>query len=221
MNGVNALDRIKELTKPTGEEDLLQVSYPSPRFSVSLKHALIVAAVILVACAVWFVSRPSPDTVAPAKHAQSWEAIAEPTPAPESVVVSVVGEVEHAGLVTLSQGSRVADALSHAVPLPSADVVSLNQAQLLVDGQQLHVLPVGVAPALGHAEVASAGSGLISLNTADATQLMELSGVGETTAASIISHREEIGTFTDVEQLLDVSGIGPAKFAKIKDDVTL
>ncbi|WP_018296412.1 ComEA family DNA-binding protein [Corynebacterium lubricantis] len=225
MNGVNALDRIKELTRPTGEEDLLQVSYPAPRFTVSLKHALIVAAVLLVAVAVWFVARSSPATEEQVEQehewGQEWEAGAEPTDAPESVVVSVVGEVEHPGLVTLSQGARVADALEQAVPLPNADIVTLNQAQLLVDGQQLHVLPTGVAPAVEQGQVAAPGTGLISLNSADEAELMELDGVGETTAASIIAHREEIGSFTELEQLLDVSGIGPAKFAAIKDEVSL
>ncbi|MDN6236274.1 MAG: helix-hairpin-helix domain-containing protein, partial [Corynebacterium flavescens] len=50
--------------------------------------------------------------------------------------------------------------------------------------------------------------------------LESLSGVGEVTAAAIIAHREEIGGFNSVEQLLDVSGIGPAKFEKLKNDVT-
>ena len=43
--------------------------------------------------------------------------------------------------------------------------------------------------------------------------------MGPATAAAIIAHREEVGSFTTVEQLMDVSGIGPAKFAKLKDKV--
>ena len=59
------------------------------------------------------------------------------------------------------------------------------------------------------------------MNTASAQDLTELPGVGEATAAAIVAHRESIGSFTSVEQLLDVKGIGPAKFEAIKDLVSL
>lgn len=41
------------------------------------------------------------------------------------------------------------------------------------------------------------------------------------TAEAIIAHREEIGGFSSVEQLMDISGIGPAKFEGLKDQVQL
>ena len=131
------------------------------------------------------------------------------------MVVSVVGAVAEPGLVTLDEGSRVADALEQAQPLPEAELLSLNLAQLLADGQQIVVPVHGDAPA---AEESSSG---LSLNTASAQDLTELPGVGEATAAAIVAHRESIGSFTSVEQLLDVKGIGPAKFEAIKDLVSL
>lgn len=215
-----AAARLQDLTRPTGEEDVLNVRYPEPRFEVAPKHAVAVAAIVVTLLAGWLVVRPTPDQ-APELPTAEWAAAGEETPVPESVVVSVVGEVERPGLVTLDQGSRVADALAVAGALPHADVTALNQAQLLVDGQQIHVLAEGEAPPAQAPGAAPSADGLISLNSAGASELMELDGVGEATAAAIIAYREEHGVFTSTEQLLEVSGIGPAKYARMKDSVSL
>lgn len=203
--------RLAELTRPTGEEDLMAVDYPEPRIAVAPKQAAAAVGAVLVLVAGWFVARdtePEPD----------WETAEIPAAAPTSVVVSVVGAVAQPGLVTLDEGARVADALTHARPLPEAELLSLNLAQVLADGQQI------VVPAQGDAPPPPAGAASftgISLNTASAQELTELPGVGEATAAAIVAHRESIGAFTSVDQLLDVKGIGPAKFDAIKELVSL
>lgn len=63
-------------------------------------------------------------------------------------------------------------------------------------------------------------SSLIDINSASSTLLEELPGIGPSTAAKIIQHRKDNGPFTSIEGLMDVSGIGPAKFSAIKDMVT-
>jgi competence protein ComEA len=78
--------------------------------------------------------------------------------------------------------------------------------------------PGGVAP--GGAAPGSAG-GLININTASATELETLSGIGEVLAATIIEYRTQNGPFASVEDLLDVSGIGPATLDEIRDQVTV
>lgn len=207
-----AAARLKDLTRPTGEEDVMHVDYPTPRLKVQPRQAVVLVALVLAAVAVWIVLRPAPP-----EAEAGWEAPAATTTAPTQVVVSVVGAVDKPGLVTLQEGARVADALAAAVPRPEADLVSLNQAQLLVDGQQLHVLAVGEAPPASSAPQ----SGLISLNTAGAQELEELPGVGAATAQAIIAHREANGPFASVDALLDVKGIGPAKFEALKDLVSV
>ncbi len=127
------------------------------------------------------------------------------------IVVAVVGEVAHPGLVTLDPGARIADALELAQPLPGVDLTSLNLAQKLQDGQQI---VVGGPPA-------PTDSGGISLNSATAEQLQTLSGVGAVTAQAIIAYREAHGGFSEIAQLQEVQGIGPAKFAQISEQVTL
>ncbi|MBC3177763.1 ComEA family DNA-binding protein [Corynebacterium lujinxingii] len=213
---MNATERIKELTRPTGEEDLLAVRYPEPRVRIPVKQAAAAAGVVLLAVGGWAATRTGPDEEDPV----SWEQVADPTEVAGSVVVSVVGEVENSGLITLNNGARVADALQVARPLPGADLVSINHAQLLVDGQQIHVQPVGAAPAVPVAP-GGAAPGVVSINTADVAELTTLSGIGEATAAAIVAHRETNGPFATVDQLTDVKGIGPAKLEALRDQVGL
>ena len=62
----------------------------------------------------------------------------------------------------------------------------------------------------------------LDLNKADALTLQkELNGIGKAKAEAIVAYREEHGGFKNVEELLEVSGIGPAKLAQLKDQVHL
>ena len=62
---------------------------------------------------------------------------------------------------------------------------------------------------------------LININTADAIELETLPGVGPSTAAAIVRFRTEQGNFVTIEDLLQVSGIGPAKFAQMEPYITV
>ena len=73
----------------------------------------------------------------------------------------------------------------------------------------------------GKPEGADGAEGKVNLNTADAAQLETISGIGPATAEAIIAWRESNGSFTSIEQLLDVRGIGPAKFEAMRDAVTI
>ncbi|MCG7235444.1 ComEA family DNA-binding protein [Corynebacterium sp. ACRQP] len=214
---MNAIDRLQELTRPTGEEDLLAVRYPAPRVSVPVKPAAAAVVALLVVVGAWALLRGGGGS----DEDVSWEQVASPTEVRGVVVVAVVGEVANPGLMTLNQGSRIADALQIAQPLPHADLLAHNQAQLLVDGQQIHVQAVGAAPPAGGGGAAAPDAGTVSLNNASASELTALPGVGEATAAAIVAHREANGPFTAVEQLMDVRGIGPAKFEAMRDMVGL
>lgn len=198
---MNAIaDRLRDLTRPTGEEELLNVDFPRVRVPPWL--ALVVAGLAGVALLAWLgLSRSAENP---------YEVAAPSSEAAADIVVSVVGDVEEPGLVTLAPGARINDALEVARPRVPTD--NLNLAQKLNDGEQI---TVGAPPAAPGAAAEDA----ISLNSATAEELTELPGVGPATAAAIVAHREEIGSFTTVEQLMDVSGIGPAKFAKLKDKV--
>ncbi len=149
------------------------------------------------------------------------------------VVVHVVGAVASPGVQRLPLGSRVVDAVDAAGGAgPDADLGRINLAAALTDGQQVYVLrhgepaPAPPAGAAGGADGpgapgAAAATAAIDINTASATQLEELPGVGPATAAAIIAHREQNGPFTSVDDLLDVRGIGEAKLDALRDLATV
>ena len=62
---------------------------------------------------------------------------------------------------------------------------------------------------------------IIDLNAADAYDLSRLPGIGEKRAADIVARREEKGPFQSVEELTEISGIGPGTLEKLKDYVTV
>ena len=69
--------------------------------------------------------------------------------------------------------------------------------------------------------VSDVNSGLININTATASQLTSLSGIGEKRAAAIVEYRELNGDFTSIEGLMNVSGIGEKIFEGIRDEITV
>ena len=224
-------ERLREFTQPTGEEELLAVDYPRPRLRISPWQACAVAVILVVGVVVWLgiSARSDKSSGMPEPAALSGAPGAAPSEETSEIIVSVIGEVAEPGLKTLEPGARVADALDAAQPLPGAETMALNHAQRLSDGQQLHILPSGAAPppapsepgpADGNGTGESSTSG-VSLNNATAEELTELKGVGEVTAQAIVAYRDEHGGFKDVEELLEVSGIGPAKLAQLKDQVQL
>ncbi len=178
-------------------------------------------AAVIAAVGVWR-ERPVPEPVPvlPLVTAAAPSAIPPPAAAPE-VVVSVAGRVVRPGLVRLPDGTRVADALDAAGgALPGTDLMGLNIARRLSDGEQLLV---GVAPPPGQpADGGTPGtsdgtSRKVDLNTATMEQLDVLPGVGPVTAQRILDWRAAHGRFTSVDQLREVSGIGPARLARLKD----
>lgn len=61
----------------------------------------------------------------------------------------------------------------------------------------------------------------VNINTAGSTELQTLNGIGPAYAQNIIDYRNDNGAFTTIEEIMNVSGIGPATFEKIKNDITV
>ena len=74
-------------------------------------------------------------------------------------------------------------------------------------------------PTSGPAEPADPADGLLNINTAGSDELQTLKGVGPVTAQRIIDYRNQIGRFDNVDQLLEVKGIGEKTLAKFRDQV--
>jgi competence protein ComEA len=142
------------------------------------------------------------------------------------LLVHVLGAVAQPGLVELTAGARVVDAVAAAGGFTAeADPAGVNLARPVVDGEQLVVFSVGQTPppAAGGSPGGSAasGDGLVHLNTADLAALDTLPRIGPALAQRILDWREANGPFTSVDQLLDVAGIGDAVFSGLADRVAL
>jgi len=140
-----------------------------------------------------------------------------PVPGTEAVAIEVhvAGWVNNPGVVTVGEDAIVADAIAAAGGMRSgANADGVNLAAALSAGQQVVVPGLGDSSGVGGA---SDAGGLVSLNRATESELESLPGVGPVLAGRIVSHRESHGPFEQVEDLLQVPGIGEAKLAALRD----
>lgn len=180
-----------------------------------LVAGLLLAGLAVVALAVWPRSAGDLPT-----HLPFVTVPPSTTGTPAQVVVHVAGAVVQPGLYHRPAGDRVADLLEAAGGvLAEADVDLLNLAERLRDGSRIWVPSVGI-PHDPRPDPAAA-TAMVDPNRASAGQLEVLTGVGPSLAEAIVGHRERYGPFGAVEDLLAVAGIGPAKLAGFRDQVTL
>lgn len=146
--------------------------------------------------------------------------------------IHVKGAVKQPAVYSLPLGSRIADAVQIAQPLPDADLNALNLADFLEDGQEVIVpskkhlsSPLSLAlppsprsPSSSSRLKPDAKSSIptVNLNTATESELIHLPGIGPALAKRIIEYRRQIGGFKSVEQLLEVKGIGQKKLEQIR-----
>ncbi|OLB80472.1 MAG: hypothetical protein AUI14_06600 [Actinobacteria bacterium 13_2_20CM_2_71_6] len=179
--------------------------------------AVVAVLVVLIAGYLAWRSRPHAEPVPPlGSSAPAPTSTASP---PGLIVIAVQGKVVHPGLYRLPAGSRVADALTAAGgALPGVDLSVVNLARKLSDGE---LLLVGAAAPPDQGAGAGTQGGKVDLNTATLAQLDALPGVGPATAQRIIDFRTQHGGFRSIDELRKVQGIGDAKFAQLKDLVTV
>ncbi|MFT4213304.1 MAG: ComEA family DNA-binding protein [Microbacterium sp.] len=136
-----------------------------------------------------------------------------------TIYVHVFGAVARPGLYRLDDGARVVDVIAAAGGLADdADESGVNLARPLSDGEQLYVPVVGEDQSGAEA---TADDDRVNLNTADAAALDTLPRIGPALAQRIIEWREANGSFTSVEDLLAVSGIGETVLAGLRELVTV
>lgn len=181
---------------------------------------IVVGLVALGGAGLWYV-RSLPSRVAVSAPVPG----PSPSTSPAAVIVHVAGWVRSPGVYELHEGDRVVDAIDEAGgPRRGAELGTLNLAALLSDGQQVLVArtadPATASTPGEDAAVPAAGQ-LINVNTATAADLEVLPGIGEVLAGTIVAYRDEHGPFSSVDQLEDVSGIGPVTLEELRDLVTV
>lgn len=168
-----------------------------------------------------------------------------PTPTPVMLAVYITGAVAKPGVVFLTEGARVQDAIAAAGgALIQADLDSINLAQKLVDEAHItigrrdegtkssidqpatSVRPLDSKGTSGESNSQAAGpkptpSGKIDINTATQAQFESLPGVGPSLAARIVTDRGKNGPYASIEDLMRVTGIKEGIMSKIRDFITV
>lgn len=141
--------------------------------------------------------------------------------------VDISGEVEDPGVYIVEDGTRLYEVIEKAGGLTEdANTDAINQAGYVEDGEKI-VIPSedggnAMSTDIAGTSVGTTGSqnGLININTASKDQLMEITGIGEVTADKIIEYRKN-NRFKSIEDIMNVSGIGNAKFESMKSEITV
>lgn len=148
-----------------------------------------------------------------------------PSPLKQDIYVTVTGEVKNPGMYQLTTDNRINDAIQKAGGFTeNAYTENINLAQILSDGQYIKVLSKEYAESLEDSDFTSEAPefhGIVNINTATVDELCQLPGIGEVTALKIIEYRDLTGGFEHVEDIQNVSGIGPSKYDQIKYNITI
>jgi len=204
-------DRVRKAVEAVGE---------AARGLTGFQTALIIGLLLLLAAGgvlSYVRSRPRPVEV---KEVNA----GEDSPEERQLTVHVAGAVVNPGLYSLKEGSRVSDAVAEAGgSAPDALLDDLNLAARVKDGQKVLVPRAAGSAADGSGETQgqSGSPGLVNINTATAVQLEELPGIGPSLAQRIIDYRRKNGTFSSIEEIDNVEGIGPSKLESLRDLVTI
>ena len=161
------------------------------------------------------------------------------------VAVYVTGEVAKPGVVYVPWEGRVGDAINQCGGLlPTADSSQVNMAATVKDGMEIRVkgkiiskdgnMGSSVNQSSVEGSVASkaskasspeqgknASGEMVNINTADVEGLKKLKGIGPAMAQRIIDYREANGSFQAPEDIMQVKGIGKAKYAKLKEQIAI
>jgi competence protein ComEA len=161
---------------------------------------------------------------------------------PDRLAVYVCGAVNVPGVYYFEAGDIKSLALEKAGGFADgASTDYVNLAEKLQDGEKLYfpyeeeveagdiryssisdtVLTSAEEAESRETTVQSSSSGKVNINTADRTELMTLPGIGESKAELIISYRESNGSFSSIEDIMNINGIKNGVYSKIKDYITV
>ena len=190
----------------------MELPRPSLRLLSQAVLALAIAASAAGVVAI-LLRDPSPGAV---------EVVLPTSTPPSDVRVYVTGAVNEPGVHLVEEGARLADAVEAAGgAAPDADLVAVNLAMRVADEDHWHIPRIGEAGPPSTTVSGSAdspgGSDKVDVNSASAEELETLPQIGEVRARDIIAHRDANGPFNTIEDLIEVSGIGPRTLDTIRD----
>lgn len=197
---------------------------------------------ILLALTLYFTwHATTPTSASPTVTPQTYSSIPSPQPGSSSnnsaattsnsmIQVYIVGAIKHPGVYTLPADARIYQLIQAAGgTLAGANLVALNLAEKLSDGQEIYVLSIGEtlpagypngSPGPGSTTTPGVASGqAVNINTASENEMRQALHISATTAQNIIAYRTQNGPYTSVDQLLNV--MSKTIYDRIKSLVTI
>lgn len=181
---------------------------------------LTVVVVFLLAFVYFWISKPEIKNDNDQNNLKKKFTANKTSPEEKEITFDVKGPVKKPGVYKIAEGQRVIDGIKIAGGLSkNSDVTNLNLASKIKDGQMIVV---------GEKSTDNSESGdknteakKISLNQADALELEEVPGIGPVKAELIIKYRQSHGSFSDINDLKNISGFGEKTIAKLVEYLTL
>ena len=140
------------------------------------------------------------------------------------IVVEIKGEVNKPDVYTMDEDSIIRDLINEAEGVTEeANLDGINRAKKLQNNQLIVIPNINDKESMvvNNEYIEEEENELISINNASKERLMDIQGIGEVKADSIIEYREKNGGFKSIEELKNISGIGEKTFEKLKDSISL
>jgi competence protein ComEA len=229
----------QEQTAPQPELSAIPESVPpvsASLFPLKRKFTRIIAIIIILALAItiYFIwHTPATTNPSPVITQQNFGGTSSNSNTGNALTTNgdlhiyVVGAVKHPGVYILPTGARVYLLLQAAGgPLQNANLVALNLAAPLSDGEEVCVpaygeksqICAGGVPGTGTGGSTTAGQ-LVNINTASADEMRQSLHISATTAQSIVNYRQQNGSYTSIDQLQLV--ISKTIYTRIKGLITI
>ena len=151
-----------------------------------------------------------------------------------TIIVYICGAVKESKVIKLDENSRISDAIDAVGGLTKdADITDINLAYILEDGEKIYIpkkgeivknentssIPNSITSS--YTSNSSIKNNKININKATQTELETIPGIGPSTALKIIDYREKNGNFSSIEDIKNISGIGEAKYEKLKNYIRI
>lgn len=139
----------------------------------------------------------------------------------DDVMIDIKGEVYTPGVYEMKEGQRVIDVISRAGGMTDeADETKVNLAQKIND-EMVIIIPKQGEEFIHFFDENIAGekTNKIRINEATVDEISTLNGIGPKKAQAIIDYRKDYGPFQDIDDLLEVNGIGEKTLNNFRDDI--
>ena len=158
------------------------------------------------------------------------------------IYVHIDGYVNNPGVYQIKENERINVLIEKAGGLKNGySIKNINLAAKLSDGDKVYIPSIEEEKSLGNQNnnnvntvvkhtnngnnlnnnVSITKNNKININTANVSELKQITGIGESTANKIIDYRQNVGKFKKIEDIKEVKGIGDSKFESLKNKITI